>query len=69
MLAVFDWKQDWVENMVIVCFDVSKQLIFRHTAQLSEAGKTLTYIPSAYELLVLYEWLVMIAGNCLKYNM
>ena len=37
MLAVFDGRQELMENMVIVCLDVSEQLIIRMLTQLSEA--------------------------------
>ena len=39
-----------MENMVIVCLDVSEQLIIRIFTQLNEAGKALTQISSAYAL-------------------
>ena len=50
MLTVFDGRQELMENLVIVCLYVSEQLIICMLTQLSEAGKALTQIPSAYEL-------------------
>ena len=39
MLTVFDWRQELVENMMIVCLDVSEQLIICMLTQFSEAGE------------------------------
>ena len=50
MLTVFDWRQELMENMMIVCLDVSEQLIICMFTQLSEAGEALAQIPSTFEL-------------------
>ena len=39
-----------MENMMIVCLDVSEQLIICMLTQLSEAGEAFAQIPSTYEL-------------------
>ena len=50
MLAVFDGRQELMENMVIVCLDVSEQLIICMLTQFCKAGEALAQIPSAFEL-------------------
>ena len=41
-------RQELMENMMIVCLDVSEQLIICMLTQLSEAGEAFAQIPSAF---------------------
>ena len=64
MLAVFDGRQELVENMVIVCLDVSERLIIRILTQLNERSPhPNTYAVRMSFLMILWQRVLLLSSK------